>query len=109
VLEIGRALTILDTTGGAPLMMRDGENIQRTLAQLHGLQRARLGFTADEIRREYAILLEEMETLLRTGLPARTSGDPEPIVGMVRRLMDRVLRTALESHASLPAEERRGG
>jgi PAS domain S-box-containing protein len=107
VLEIGRALTILDTTGGAPLMMRDGENIQRTLAQLHGLQRARLGFRADEIRREYEILMEEMEALLRTGLPARAPADPEPIVGMVRRMMDRVLRLALESHASLPEEERR--
>jgi PAS domain S-box-containing protein len=108
VLELGRALTILDTTGGAPLMMRDGENIQRTLAQLHGLQRARLGFPPDEIRREYAILLEEMEARLRTDLPARTSADPEPVLGMVRRMMDRVLRIALESHASLPEEERRG-
>jgi PAS domain S-box-containing protein len=109
VLEIGRALTILDTTGGAPLMMRDGENIQRTLAQLHGPQRARLGFRPEEIRREYAVLLEEMETLLSTGLPARTPADPEPVIGMVRRMMDRVLRVALESHASLPEEERRMG
>jgi PAS domain S-box-containing protein len=107
VLEIGRALTILDTTGGAPLMMRDGENIQRTLAQLHGLQRARLDFGADEIRREYAVLLEEMEARLRAELPARTPADPEPVLGMVRRMMDRVLRIALEGHASLPEEERR--
>ncbi|HEU4884300.1 MAG TPA: PAS domain S-box protein, partial [Longimicrobium sp.] len=84
VLEIGRALTILDTTGGAPLMMRDGENIQRTLAQLHGLQRARLGYAADELRREYGILIEEMEALLRAELPARTPADPEPILGLVR-------------------------
>ncbi|HEX2211319.1 MAG TPA: PAS domain S-box protein [Longimicrobium sp.] len=107
VLELGRALTILETTGGAPLMMRDGENIQRTLAQLHGLQRARLGFGPDEIRREYAILTEEMESVLRAELPARTPADPEPIAGMVRRMMDRVLRIALESHASLPDTERR--
>ena len=109
VLEIGRALTILDTTGGAPLMMRDGENIQRTLAQLHGLQRARLGFAADEIRREYTVLLEEMEGLLRAELPGRTVADPEPVLGMVRRMMDRVLRIALEGHASLPDEERQLG
>jgi hypothetical protein len=109
VLEIGRALTILDTTGGAPLMMRDGENIQRTLAQLHGLQRARLGFGAEALRREYGILVEEMEALLRAGLPARTPADAEPILVMVRRLMDRVLRIALESHASLPDDERQVG
>jgi PAS domain S-box-containing protein len=108
VLEFGRALTILDATGGAPLMMRDGENIQRTLSQLHGLQRARLGFTADQIRREYAILGEEMEALLRAELPARTAADPEPVLVMVRRLLDRVLRIALESHASLPDDERQG-
>jgi hypothetical protein len=109
VLEIGRALTILDTTGGAPLMMRDGENIQRTLAQLHGLQRARLGFAGDEMRREYAILLEEMEALLRAELRARTSAEPEPVAVMIRRMMDRVTRLALESHASLPEEERQLG
>ncbi|MBW3570912.1 MAG: PAS domain S-box protein [Gemmatimonadetes bacterium] len=106
VMEIGRALTILDATGGAPLMLRDGESIQRTLAQLHGVQRARLGFAADEIRREYAILVEEMEELLRRELPARTPADPRPIAAMVRRIMDRVLRIALESHAGFPGRER---
>ena len=103
VLEIGRALVMLQETGGAPLMMRDGENIQRTVATLHGVQRARLGFTPDEIRREYEMLGEEMAALLRAELPARASADPEPVIALVHRLVDRSLRIALESHASLPS------
>jgi PAS domain S-box-containing protein len=108
ILEIGRALTILETTAGAPLMMRDGENIQRTIAGLHGLQRARLGFHPDEIRREYQMLGEEVESLLRAELPSRAGADPEPVLELIRRLLDRAVRIALESHASLPGSERQG-
>ncbi len=103
VLEIGRALVMLQETGGAPLMMRDGENIQRTVATLHGVQRARLGFTPDEMRREYELLGEEVAALLRAELPARATADPEPVIALVNRLLDRSLRIALESHASMPA------
>jgi PAS domain S-box-containing protein len=109
MVEIGRALTILETTGGAPLMMRDGENIQRTIATLHGLQRARVGFARDEIQREYEVLGEEAASMLRAELPARDpSADPEPVIALVLRLLDRACRIALESHASLPDAERAG-
>jgi PAS domain S-box-containing protein len=109
MMEIGRALTILEATGGAPLMMRDGENIQRTIATLHGLQRARLGFGRDELAREYEILGEEAASLLRAELPARDpAADPEPVVALVLRLLDRACRIALESHASLPDADRPG-
>jgi hypothetical protein len=91
-------------------MMRDGENIQRTIATLHGLQRARLGFSRDEIMREYALLGEEAASLLRAELPARApAADPEAVIALVVRLLDRAARISLESHASLPAAERVGG
>ncbi|HEU0300139.1 MAG TPA: PAS domain S-box protein [Longimicrobium sp.] len=101
VVEIGRALVFLDATGGEPAIMRDVESIQRTLAGLHGLQRARLGFGADEVRREYAALREEVERVLRDALSPR-GVDPEPVLAVVRRLMDRMTRIALDSYASLP-------
>jgi PAS domain S-box-containing protein len=101
VVEIGRALVFLDATGGEPAMMRDGESIQRTIAGLHGLQRARLGFTADEVRREYQFLREEVERVLRDAL-SESGVDPEPVVTVVRRLVDRLARIALDSHGSLP-------
>ncbi len=39
---------------------QDGVVIQRVVAQRHGAQRARLGWTEAELRREYAILREEL-------------------------------------------------
>jgi hypothetical protein len=40
--------------------VRDGAAIQRVVAERHGAQRARLGWSEGEVRREYAILREEL-------------------------------------------------
>jgi PAS domain S-box-containing protein len=105
VTEIARALITLDATGGEPGMMRDGESIQRTIASLHGAQRARLGFTGDEVAREYALLGDAIGALVRRELePAGV--DAEPVLALVRRLMERATRIAVEAHASIPDSER---
>ncbi|MGZ8468584.1 MAG: ATP-binding protein, partial [Gemmatirosa sp.] len=40
--------------------LKDGATIQRVVAERHGAQRARLGWSESEVRREYAILREEL-------------------------------------------------
>jgi hypothetical protein len=40
--------------------VQDGAAIQRVVAERHGAQRARLGWSEGEVRREYAILREEL-------------------------------------------------
>ena len=47
------------------LLMRDGTHIQRLIAELHGRQRYRMGWTAEALRREYEILDEEMAALVK--------------------------------------------
>lgn len=47
------------------LLMRDGSYIQRLIAELHGRQRYRMGWTAEALRREYEILDEELATLVK--------------------------------------------
>ncbi len=47
------------------LLMRDGTHIQRLIAELHGQQRYRMGWTAEALRREYEILDEEMAALVK--------------------------------------------
>ena len=106
VTEIARALVMLDASGGEPALMRDGESIQRTIASLHGVQRARLGFTGDEIAREYVLLGEVMEETLRRDALEPEGIDPEPVLVLVRRLLDRAARIAVEAHASVPDSER---
>jgi hypothetical protein len=91
--------------GGEPVMMRDGESIQRTIASLHGAQRARLGFAREELAREYALLGEVMGGLIRDEARAEAV-DPAPVLALVARLLERATRIAVESHASVPDSER---
>jgi len=60
--------------------VRDGSVIQRLVSQRHGAQRARLGWTEREVRREFVILEEELEAAIRRRLPATVSA-PSPASG----------------------------
>ena len=60
--------------------VRDGSAIQRLVSQRHGAQRARLGWTERELRREFVILEEELEAAIRRRLPATVSA-PSPASG----------------------------
>jgi hypothetical protein len=85
--EIAQALVILGESGGAPALLRDSSDIQRLIAELHGAQRARLGWTEAALRREFAILKEEVEAAVRRKLPA-TSGEADAGVGLLARFLD---------------------
>lgn len=52
-------------------LFKDGSDIQRTIAELHGRQRQRLGWTVDILRREYALLREEIGAQLSCGADDR--------------------------------------
>jgi signal transduction histidine kinase len=73
--DIGQLFAILDERGtrAAPLIV-DGAAIQQLIAERHGAQRQRLGWTEEELRREHATLLSEVERVvldssLLTGSP----------------------------------------
>jgi hypothetical protein len=105
IAEIGRALVMLDATGGEPALMRDGDSIQRTIAALHGAQRARLHFEAGEVAREYAMLAEEVEALARQAALEPAGIEAEPVAVIIRRMMERAARIAIEAHAALPLND----
>jgi hypothetical protein len=84
--DIGQLFTILDERGGARMpLLADSAAIQRVIAERHGAQRQRLGWTEDELRREHGILLAEVERVvldssLLTGSPP---GDTIPLLHVI--------------------------
>ena len=109
--DIAAALVTLEDSEGAPTMLlADTADLQRFIADRHGSQRARLGWTADALAREDAILQDEVERSIR-----RCFSDPscatqaEEAIGVARRYLEQgaeTSRRALE-RASHRAHRRR--
>jgi len=75
VSDIGQMFAILDERSAERLpLIEDGTIIQRVIAERHGAQRHRLGWTEEELRREHEMLVAEVESVvldssLLTGSP----------------------------------------
>ena len=83
--------------------LRDGSAIQRAISDRHGAQRARLGWTEAELRREFAILRDEVDAAVRRRLRKRSgeSGDREArrrSHELLDALLARAERVSVESH-----------
>ena len=94
--DIAASLVTLDESDGAPsAILHDSADIQRFVADRHGLQRARLGWTAEALARESAILQDEVERVLR-----RCFGDPQhaaqldEALGVIRRYLEQAAETS---------------
>ena len=57
-----------ETRGQAPDLLRDGGQLQRMLAELHGAQRYRLGWGEEHIQRETALMRAEVQRALEAYL-----------------------------------------
>ncbi len=88
----------MDLTAGAESdLLRDGTAIQRTIAVRHGSQRARLGWSEDEVRREFVILREEMAAAVRRRVRRPRPAEVDEVLGVVEEVVARAERVSLES------------
>jgi hypothetical protein len=102
LVELARALVLIEAEGGETTRtLRDGTEIQRVLAERHGAQRAALGWSEADHKREFAILREEIGNVLHGGhiVDAASGGDDAPpasrqavALGIVARLLAHVER-----------------
>ncbi|HEU4453056.1 MAG TPA: ATP-binding protein [Longimicrobium sp.] len=76
-------------------LMRDGSEIQRTIAALHGRQRHRLGWSAEALRAEFGILREELAAAVRRQAPAGT--EVEGVTGLLDRFLGSAERLSVEA------------
>jgi signal transduction histidine kinase len=83
LMDLAQMMVTLDEEGGDPSLLRDGEHIQRLLSWKHADQRLRLGWSASQMRREHALLLEEVENAVRDAV----LGDGEQAREVLRRLL----------------------
>jgi len=75
--DVGGALVVMEEAKGAhSATLADAVEIQRLIAELHGAQRQRLGWTSSVLRREFMILREELERVVRD---ASEFGEPLPV------------------------------
>jgi len=88
--DLASTLTSLDGPAGEPTdAVRDGTAIQRVVSDRHGAQRARLGWAASELRREFTILREELVAAVRRRAPVRLRGPtPEARIGEAERALE---------------------
>jgi len=99
--DIAGALTVLEEASGQPSsLLDDGVDIRRLVAERHGQQRARLGWTEAEVRREYAILREEIHAAVRRYTP-RADGAAR---ARAMDLIDHMLARAVEESVAVLRE-----
>ena len=109
--DIASALITLDESRGAPSsLLLDSADIQRFVADRHGLQRARLGWSAEALAREAEVLRAEVERSVR-----RCFSDPkfapqvEEALGVMRRYLEQGAETSRRALDRVTHRDRRAG
>ena len=89
VADIAGALVVLEDVRGEPSpILADSAEIQRFVAERHGIQRARLGWTVEALAREFAIIREEIEFAVERAFPAEGAGRVGEAIALVERQLD---------------------
>ncbi|MBW3571430.1 MAG: PAS domain S-box protein [Gemmatimonadetes bacterium] len=84
--------------GGDSPILRDATAIQRVIADRHGQQRARLGWTEDEIRREFQILREELSAAVRRRVRRPRDAEVGEAIGILEESLAAAESISLQSH-----------
>jgi hypothetical protein len=90
------ASQLAETKGRASDLLRDGAEIQRLLAELHGAQRYRLGWTEAQIQNDVDTLSAEIvaATIELKADPTATAF----MVDVVRKILDQWKQTSIRGH-----------
>jgi hypothetical protein len=102
-LLASQLMVIGETRGQAPDLLRDGGQIQRAMADLHGAQRFRLGWSESDIERETSLLLTEIvDALEHAGNPGDSVRATSAAGGVTQAIPAESVRVATE-YASVVA------
>ena len=94
--DLGAMLIAIEEAAGQPSgHLVDGTEIQRLIADRHGAQRARLGWSADALRYEYRLLREEVTRVISR----RARAIHESAISESLTILNRVIEQAEEVSA----------
>jgi len=87
--DVGGALLVMeDARSMASPMLADAVEIQRLIAERHGAQRQRLGWNEAALRREFMIVREELENVVRRAADGADSVPIEDRVTVIGGFLD---------------------
>ena len=87
IADVAQTLIDVADQKGAASLVRDGSEIQHLIADLHGRQRARFGWTADALSRESDLLHEVLEKVIRGECAECAGSDVEAALRIVQRML----------------------
>src|SRR5262245_25845214 len=94
VADLGLALVIVSEVGAeASTLLHDGHAIRNEMAERHGAQRCRIGWSVADVEHEYELLLEEIER----AITIRSSVGEAQVSGAVELLARLVAQSAAAS------------
>ena len=98
--DIAQSLVAIETSQAVPdRLLQDGSEIQRVVAELHGRQRAQLGWSSHALSREWSILWNEIETAVRREVPPGI--DIAEALDLLKRFLERGERVSERSRRSM--------
>ncbi len=96
---LARTLIAIDEGAADDPLVRDGNAIQDIMSARHGRQRRRIGWSRAEVEREYQLLHDVIERVLRDAGAARNSDDElDRALAVAHRLIDRAAAASLRAH-----------
>src|SRR5262249_42807346 len=99
VTDLAQVLVVLEEDGeDARGIAKDADDVQRLLAGRPGRQRRRLGWTEMELRREYEILGEELESALNATRELAGEHAVDEALPVVRRLLHRAATLSVTAY-----------
>src|SRR5690606_17400084 len=106
IADVGQTLVEVAGRSGTKSLVRDGSEIQRLIADLHGRQRVRCGWTVEALTRETDLLTDIVTETVRRECESMDASDVETALAAVRRMIE---SAAAISARHLPAEDRDAG
>ena len=100
VSDLGSTLVSLVRTQALPpeSLLQDGGDIQALISERHGEQRASLGWSEQALEREYEILMEAIESVVRSRTQERSEEEVDAALRILRRYVERSGEIALRCH-----------